>query len=227
MFNEYINNGEYFVDSRKWYFNKYISPLAHRSILLGVASLFVLLLITLAININSLLPLKRSLKYIISVQGSKEQTAIVKKADSVANAPLQSILKIMLEDYVLKREKYNYDDLQSQMQYMHNTSTRTTFTQFYNYLNIDNPNSPILRYQNEVKRNIIITNTVFLDASHAEVSFISTAVAEGKVFENLSWVARLTFDSDQISLSAPPDSKFNFIITDYKLKLVGDSNAKN
>lgn len=227
MFNEYINNGEYFIDSRKWYFNKYVSPLAHRSMLLGMATLFILLIVIIAISINSLLPLKRSLKYIIFVEGTTDQSAVVKKADDVKNDPLKSILKIMVEDYVIKREKYNYDDLQSQIKYLHTTSTRTTFTQFYNYLNIDNPSSPILRYQNEVKRNIVITNTVFLDDSRVEVYFTSTAIAEGKVFENLSWIAQISIDADQINLSAPPNSKFHFVVTDYKLKLVGDSNAKN
>lgn len=227
MFNEYVNSGEYFKDARKWYSNKYIVPLAHRSTLFGIVLLLILLLIMLAININSLLPLERSLKYIISVQGDQDQNAIVTKADAIPNAPLASVLKIMLEDYVIKRERYDYNNLQDQMQYIHNTSTRTTFSQFYNYLNIDNPNSPVLRYQDELKRNIIITSTKFLDNSHAQISFISKAVADGKVFENLSWVADIAFDSDQINLSAPSNSKFHFIITDYKLKLVGENHAKN
>lgn len=227
MFNEYVNSGEYYADARKWYFDKYITPIAYRSILLGLVSLLVLLLIMLAININSLLPLKRSLKYTIAVKGGKDQTAIVKKADAIYNAPLKSILKIMLEDYVIKREQYSYDNLKDQMQYINKTSTRTTFTQFYNYLNIDNPNSPILRYQDEVKRNIVITNLSFLDHSRAVVSFISRAVVDGKIFEDLSWIVNITFDSDQINLSAPPGSEFHFVVTDYKLKLVGDNNVKN
>ena len=127
-----------------------------------------------------------------------------------------------------KREQYNYATLATQIKYMHNTSSRTIFTQFYNYLNIDNPESPILRYQNEARRLIDVTNVRFLNDSYAEVYFTSAAVTnDGKSFENLSWIATLRFNSDPINVSALPNSKFNFTITDYKLKLVGDSNVKN
>lgn len=228
MINDYIANGEYFTDARKWYYNKYVAQVAHRSIFLGLCSVLLLLILVLVINIQSLLPMVRSLKYIISVPITTNQSAEVINAEKVPNNPLQSILAIMIEDYVKKREQYNYGSLASQIKYIHNTSSRTIFTQFYNYLNIDNPESPILRYQNEAKRLINVTNIHFLNDSYAEVSFSSAALTnDGKSFENLSWIATLRFNADQIDVSAPANSKFNFTITDYKLKLVGDSNVKN
>lgn len=228
MMNDYIANGEYFIDARKWYYTKYVAQVSHRSMLVGLCSLLLLLVFVLAININSLLPIVRSLKYIISVTAATNQTAEIINAEGIPDSPLQSILQIMIKDYVLKREKYDYDNLENQMKYIHNTSSRTVFTQFYNYLNINNPESPVLRYQNEARRVIDITNLRFLDDSLAEVSFISKAVSlDGKVFENLSWVSSIRFDSDKINISAPANSKFNFTVTDYKLKLVGDHNAKN
>ncbi len=223
---EYINSGEYFLDSRKWYYNKYISPISHRSLLLVITSFLLLLLIILAININSLLPLVRQLKYAIYVSGGAEKIANVRHAISM-NTPLNSILKIMIEGYVSQRERYDYTDLEKQIKYVHKTSNRVSFNQFYNYLNIDNTNSPILRYQQEAKRYINITKTVFLDESSAEVHFISTAVDNrGNSFENLSWISTISFDSDKIDLNVPNGTNFRFIITDYKLKLVGDNNAR-
>jgi type IV secretion system protein VirB8 len=228
MINDYIAKGEYFADARKWYYNKYVAQVAHRSIFLGVCSVLLLLILVLVMNIQSLLPIVRSLKYIISVPVATNQTAEVVHAQDVADNPLQSVLIIMIKDYVKRREQYDYAALATQIKYMHNTSSRTIFTQFYNYLNIDNPESPILRYQNEARRIINVTNVHFLNDSYAEVSFTSAAVTnDGKSFENLSWIATLRFNSDPINVSSSAKSKFNFTITDYKLKLVGDSNVKN
>lgn len=223
---EYINSGAYFLDARKWYYNKYITPIAHRSISIIFTSLIILLLIVLAININSLLPITRQLKYAIAVTGGEEKVARVHNANSIANDPMKSILRIMIEDYVLQRERYNYEKLEKQIKYVHKTSNRVSFNRFYNYLNIDNPNSPVLRYQKEAKRFIEIQNLNFITDNSAEVFFTSNALDnKGNSFENLSWVAFVNFDSDGINLNLPNGTDFRFIITDYKLKLVGDNNA--
>lgn len=223
---EYINSGAYFLDARKWYYNKYITPVAHRSILLIFTSIGILLLIVLAINIQSLLPITRQLKYAIAVTSGADKVARVHNASSIANDPIRSILKIMIEDYVLQRERYNYEMLERQIKYVHTTSNRVSFNRFYNYLNIDNPNSPVLRYQKEGKRFIKIQDVKFIGDNSAEVSFTSSALDnKGNSFEDLSWVAFVIFDADKINLALPNGTDFRFIITDYKLKLVGDNNA--
>lgn len=223
---EYVNSGQYFLDARKWYYHKYITPISHRSIFLVLISLGILILVTVAININVLLPITKQLKYAIFITDGTDKSASVHNANSVKNDPLRSILKIMIQDYVLQREKYNYENLERQIKYVHKRSNRVSFNNFYNYLNIDNPNSPVLRYQQEARRFITIKQVDFIDDYSAEVHFLSKAIDnKGNTFEDLSWIVLLNFDSGNINLNLPNGTDFRFIVTDYKLKLVGDNNA--
>lgn len=225
---EYVNNGEYFTEARKWYNQKYLHPLCYRSMALCAAGLFVMLAIVITMNMQSLFPLVRVLQYSITTGGSGDETALITKAEQIPNNPALSISEILLKDYVIKREEYDYNSLASQMEYVKNTSTRVVYKKFYNYLSIDNPDSPVLRYQKDAKRVITVGSVRFIDDSTAEVHFSSQAKdGANQLFEDMAWVATIDFDSDKIKLHAPNDTPFNFIIMEYKLKLVGDKHAKS
>lgn len=225
---EYVSSGEYFTEARKWYNIKYLHPLSYRSVALCAATLFALLALVITMNLNSLFPLVRMLQYSITVSSKNDQTANVIKADQVANNPLRSIMEIMLRDYVKRREEYDYNSLASQMEYVKNTSTRLVYKRFYNYLSIDNPESPVMRYQKDAKRVIDVKSVEFIDDSSAEVTFTSEARdVSNQLFEDMTWVAGINFDSDKIKLRAPDNTPFNFVVMEYKLKIVGDKNAKN
>lgn len=225
---EYVNNGEYFTEARKWYKQKYLHPLCYRSIALCAATLFIMLAIVITMNMQSLFPLVKVLQYSITTRGSGDETALITKADQIDNNPLRSISELMLSDYVQKREQYDYNSLASQIEYVKTTSTRIVFKKFYNYLSIDNPDSPVLRYQKDARRVITVDRVKFIDDSTAEVHFVSQARdGSNQLFENMVWVATIDFDSDRIKLHEPNDTPFNFIIMEYKLKLVGDKNAKS
>lgn len=225
---EYVDNGEYFTEARKWYKQKYLYPLCYRSMALCAATLFVILATIIVINMQSLFPLVKVLRYSVTTSGSGDETALVTKADHIDNNPMRSISEIMLKDYVQKREQYDYNALANQIEYVKNTSTRIVFKRFYNYLSIDNPDSPVLRYQKDAKRTITINSVKFIDDSTAEVHFASQAKdSSNQLFEDMTWVATIDFDSDRIKLHTPNDTPFNFTIMEYKLKLVGEKNAKN
>ncbi|MES2215449.1 MAG: VirB8/TrbF family protein [Pseudomonadota bacterium] len=224
----YVTSEQYFIDARKWYNSKYIHPLSHRSIVACSASVGVLLLVFIFLTIQSLLPLTKQLKYSIFVNSLSQQSAQVTKADQVANNPLLSIAQILIEDYIKSREQYTYDKLDSQMQYVQKTSTRMVFKKYFDYFSMDNVDSPVIRYQKEAQRKIFIDGIKFLDNNHAEVKFTSTATdATNKIFENISWLSFISFETDDIVLNKPAESAFNFVVTDYKIQMLGDKNAKN
>jgi type IV secretion system protein VirB8 len=225
---KYVSDGQYFTDARKWYNSKYIHPLSHRSIIACVVVVALLLLASVSNNIHSLLPLKRQLKYSISVNSLGQQSAQVTKADQIPDRPLLSVAQILLGDYVKSREQYSYAKLDSQMQYVQKISTRMVFKQFHDYLSTDNTESPVLRYQKEATRSINIDHVKFLDDNHAEVRFTSTGTdATNKVFEHISWLSSISFEIDDIVLNKQSDSAFNFIITDYRVQMLDDLNAQN
>ncbi len=221
---EYVNSGEYFTEARKWYHDKYITPLCFRSMAMCFVVFALLMLSILGSNIHYLLPLVKYLEYSITIDGGKaENGARIIKADSISNNPLQSISKILLEDYVKIRERYSYGNLEEQFRYVKATSSRLVFKRFDNYLSIDNQDSPVLRYQRDGHRIIVVNDVKFIDSNTAEVTFDSeTKDASNQIFESMSWIATIDFESDQIKLGQPSDTPFNFVVTDYKLKLIKD-----
>ncbi|MFP3120472.1 virB8 family protein [Rickettsia sp. R2] len=223
---EYIKSGEYFIDARKWYNFKYILPLSHRSLLLLICTIFTLLLTLICININILLPINKKVSYLIKDDAAK-QAAVTNTKHSTLTNPYISIANIMLQNYVKQREEYNYDILKEQFTFIKNTSTSIVYMQFANFMNIDNPLSPVIRYQKLYRRSINILSINNINDNEAVVTFESLAKnSTDTILENMVWEARIGFIMDSISTNTSPDMPFNFTVTSYKLKLLRNKNQK-
>ncbi|AXU06338.1 VirB8 family type IV secretion system protein [Rickettsia japonica] len=223
---EYIKSGEYFIDARKWYNFKYILPLSHRSLLLLICTIFTLLLTLICININILLPINKKVSYLIKDDAAK-QAAVTNTKHSTLTNPYISIANIMLQNYVKQREEYNYDILKEQFTFIKNASTSIVYMQFANFMNIDNPLSPVIRYQKLYRRSINILSINNINDNEAVVTFESLAKnSTDAILENMVWEARIGFIMDSISTNTSPDMPFNFTVTSYKLKLLRNKNQK-
>ena len=221
---EYIKSGEYFIDARKWYNYKYLSPITQRTLLAIFCCLMLTPLFTTILNIKSLLPLVRQIRYSILTKESETiGGATIIHANQIKNNPLGSISNLMVKNYVIKKEEYDYNKLKQQFSFIQNNSTRVVFRKFYNYMNIDNQSSPIMIYQKAFKRYINILSTTYNKEDEIVVQFESTAknISEN-VMENKIWRATVNFEIDPINLSLPNNSTFNFAVTNYKAELLED-----
>ncbi|AFC74583.1 virB8 family protein [Rickettsia parkeri str. Tate's Hell] len=223
---EYIKSGEYFIDARKWYNFKYILPLSHRSLLLLICTIFTLLLTLICISINILLPINKKVTYLIKDDAEKQATVTNTKHSTLVK-PYISIANIMIQHYVNQREEYNYDILKEQFTFIKNASTSIVYMQFANFMNIDNPLSPVIRYQKLYRRSINILSINNINDNEAVVTFESLAKnSTDAILENMVWEARIGFIMDSISTNTSPNMPFNFTVTSYKLKLLRNKNQK-
>jgi len=221
---EYIKSGEYFIDARKWYNFKYVLPLSQRSFGLLACIFFVVLLTLTCIDINILLPINEKVHYFIKSSAEKQAT-ITNTKQSALRDPYNSIADIMLKNYVKQREEYNYDFLERQFIFIKNSSTSIIYMQFANFMNIDNPLSPVMRYQKLFRRSIDITSIENINNNEVVIIFESLAKnSAGEVLENMLWEAKIGFIMDSIGISLPSDAPFNFTVTSYKLKLLKDKS---
>ena len=158
---------------------------------------------------------------------SENKSAQIIRADQINNDPLSSIAEIMIKSYVNQREKYDYNNLKKQFLYIKNNSTRMVFRRFYNYMNINNPSSPVLLYQKDIKRYCSLISSKFLTNTKSEINFQSIAKnSTGDVVENMIWRATINYEIDQININLPHGSRFNFTVTDYQLELLEDKKKK-
>ena len=227
-FKSHVDSGEYYKDAVDWYNTQYIQPLSERSVLALLTTGMAILLLGLIINMYYMFPLNKELKYIIKTVNIFRSKGIIQTADSYPEKPLRSIAKILVENYVVQREIYNYDKLEEQLRYVTYNSTRFIFKGFYNYLSIENNQSPVLRYQKNVIRKIEIVKTEFKSDKSVIVTFRSTAVDKkrNKSIENLLWKAMIRFNIDEIDYKVPYGTKFNFKVTNYQLKLLKQYKVK-
>lgn len=224
---EYVDSGEYFSDAIKWYNYKYLYPFSQRSFVFIISAIACIIFLGIILNLKNLFPIVTQVKYYTKADTITDKTAQIIRADSIPDNPLASIADILLRDYVIQREKYNYDLLKNQFVYVKNNSTRIVFKHFYNYMNIDNPSSPVLRYQKDIKRNAEIISSEFITNTKAKIKFSSLAKnISGEVVEDMTWSAEIDYEIDPINTNAPSESRFNFTVTNYQLKLLEDKKKK-
>jgi type IV secretion system protein VirB8 len=222
---EYIESGEYYKDARRWYDATYLKAFSERTYLFFICIYIFILLCTLLLNFRVLLPLKVDMQYALYSSNYRDEITI-SKANQIPNNPLLSIADIMLRKYVIHREEYSYFNLNKQFAYVQNNSTISVFNQFNNYMSINNPISPILRYQQHVKREIKILSTSFPSNNNAIVRFNSLAKVGAEVFEDMLWEADISFNADKIDTNLEEGQKFNFVVTEYKLSVIENKLKK-
>ena len=212
---------KYFENSKAWYQQKYLNPLSHRSYAFCVAVVFLFLVIVMIFQAYQLFPIETELKYAVTFKGSASDKKISINFDRKHNEnPLYSIAQILIKNYVIQREKYNYADLEKQLLFVKTNSTKTLFNQYYGLISINNPLSPVLRYQDQLTRSIEILDINF-DLAQADVKFRSIARdVNNKIQEQMLWSTKINFAISPIILGQATGAPFNFVVTSYELKLL-------
>jgi type IV secretion system protein VirB8 len=217
----------YFKEAKTWYNSKHLDPLVHRSY--AICGLVIILLLVAAnfVQINRLFPVSKTLKYAVSFDNSDVNKNIkIIPADDFASNQLNSIAKILLENYVVQRESYNYDELKKQMIFVRTNSTKSVFKQYYSFISIDNRLSPVLRYQDYINRKVEILITDISSDSIATVHFRSTAVdQDNNLVEQIIWQSVIEFQMDPITINQPQGTKYDFTVISYKVKLLQNEMA--
>jgi type IV secretion system protein VirB8 len=216
------NLDEYFQKALTWYNQKYLLPLTYRSYAICLFLISTFLLGIIILQILGLLPIATSLKYAVRFNDTQELKEIsINSADYYASDPLRSIAKILVENYIAARESYDYFNLKKQLIFINANSTRSIFDQYYSFLKVENQLSPVLRYKDQVKVSAQVLYTLFESIDSAVVQFRTIARdGQDKVIEQILWQSDINFKIDPIDLNRANASKFNFLVTNYKIKLV-------
>lgn len=218
---EQVNSKTYFTDAEKWYRYKYIQPFSHRSFFLLIVLTISAIFLGVFLNIHSLFPVITKVRYVTNTQ-EVDKTSQIIKADHLKST-IDSVAEIMIKNYIHNREGYEYSSLKKKFAYLKNNSTRSVFKDFYNYMNIDNSDSPILRYQRKIIRTVDIKD-IRINNNKAEIDLNTIAKNEaGEIIEDCQWLAKMEFEIDQLASDIPSETRFNFAITDYHIKLKKDN----
>jgi type IV secretion system protein VirB8 len=217
---EHIISKQYFRDALSWYDGKFIFPIVHRSFLMIGVLFLILCLSVIGFQIKEQLPIVANIKYLININNDiYANTIIIDKDDSSTNSPLSFVAKILCENYIIKRENYDYEKLREQIIYVQKTSTKTLFKAFYDSLDTKNSSSPLTKYQKYGKRSVKIKNFSFLDDNNVIVDILAEARdMDNKIFETTEQQIKLSFESDDLTQSTKRDLGYKFLVTGYRIK---------
>lgn len=217
-------NTEYFNQAMNWYYDIYIFPLSAKSIIIIILLVISFCFSSLFITISHLLPLVRHKNYMLKVVDINANHINIFSAKKYKDHN-KSIAYVFIEMYVLDREKYQYENLESQFEIIKNFSSDAEYNKFLSFMSINNNNSPILRYQKNAKRDITITNIEFLSKNRAIVSYRSLgSLQTGEIFEDMLWKADINFRMNDINSEL---EKLDFIIDNYDVQIVRNNQSRN
>jgi type IV secretory pathway component VirB8 len=112
------------------------------------------------------------------------------------------------------------------MKFIKNNSSKQVYRKFYNNLNITNPSSPVLLFQNRINREIKILSISYVDT---EEEGISNAIIKfkGKLSTTYNtdsqesiWLAKITFELSNIEKVVKENNSFYFVVTDYDVQQI-------
>ena len=167
-----------------------------------------------------MLPLSQQLRYQVDIKDTTTMKANIKKIGNSSDSIINSIAKILIADYVISREKYEYSKLLEKYEYIQNSSSASEYQNFKNYMSLNNQNSPILKYQKDCIRNIKISSIV-IHKDNAEIYFSATSINNiQEIVEKKLWKVVLQYNMDNINVHNK--GVFNFFVTGYDQEIIKD-----
>ncbi|AIF81591.1 putative type IV secretion system protein [endosymbiont of Acanthamoeba sp. UWC8] len=219
-----IDNGEYFNDSKEWYASKYLYSYTQKAYI-GIIAIFsviftIVIFKTVMIdNIKKLYPFplysEDEVKYyskIIPVSKGSEPVTI-------------SVARYFASAYIKSREEYDFKVVNDKeawkelLRRVRELSSRKIFSDYVDYIDTTtNPDSPIIKYKDSIKRIIQIQNIEFPKNSVNPESAIVyyKAIEQTDKEEKVSfWKTSITFSMSNIENILDNKSEVEFTITKY------------
>lgn len=232
-----IEDGRYFKDALEWYSHRYLKLASERVFLFFFVIVIGFLVLVTVSNFYSLFPTSGEVPFIIKVDENIDRyTAMkplltgTKTKTKTAKAVRGAVAEHLLRDYLIIREEYKNrgyepDKLKVQHDWVRNLSSRAVYHQFKKFINTQNPESPLLKYQAHSRRQIDILSVTFEEdddiLNKATVRF-QASVIRGSEIKKSIWEAVVVFivsDIDEISQTGLP---LKFSVTYYKSRKISD-----
>lgn len=220
----YVKSGQYYLDARKWYVNKFIFAVTQRSYIILFACFFLTALIILGVYYQSNNPAPTDLTYISPSPDVAKSYSVIFPAGDPTDNPQTQITKYMLSIYVRTRESYKFGNIKEQLEFVRNMTVPGEYEQYNLSMSINNPSSPLMLYQDANVKEVDIKDVKIVNADlqngQAVVYFVSSLrnLATNHI-DSQDMVALMKFKIDNIeNLLNSKTKKLSFIVTNYNLQ---------
>jgi len=207
--NQSIENGSYFKQAREWHYAIYCSALAERSYLLILFFISCIIIFYTFKAINGILPLTTESPAVVSFHNTagKEYTLIpLLNSNETYHQTNTALLRFHISEYLNARENYNANNFEENFRRIVSLSSQKSFAEYENFINVNNPDSPIAMYERHTKRRVEITslqiessNGAPLDSpeykpDRAKITFLAKITPTNAPTKEENWVAEMRFE---------------------------------
>lgn len=157
----YVDSGQYFEDAKKWYAGKYIMPYTERAVMLFLGlwvALGTYLLMQTTIQDFQV----KEYPFPIYALDQVKYFPYIKPISKIKEPINISVARYLASEYVKLREGYWSIDFAEDNKDFHDKrisalSSRRMYREYLNFIDPRlNPDSPLIKYKNQVQRNITI-----------------------------------------------------------------------
>lgn len=197
-------------------------PITERSLLILLTIVAVISGSVAALSSYQMFPIVSPYELVIRMDDTLEHFSTIKNLEKKGLSTRQVIAQYLLENYVVTREKYNYEDFEQQFKRMRGASSKKVFREFKHEMDLKNPLSRPLIYGKDIVRNVNVLSFAFdrvgRHTEAAAVVFETTVKSDfQKAVSTERWGARIEYTLSDID-EAMKTKKLEFIVTNYKVK---------
>jgi type IV secretory pathway component VirB8 len=215
-----IKNGQYFVDARNWYSVYCLYPKIERSFYFLLLSALVVILF-IAFSFYTVLSNNvENMTFVTYPENTIKQETKIFNLDRKTD-PKIAVLKYLVENYTVTWEKYDYNTISDQVNFIVNNSSEDLGQFFSEFMSINNTNSPLFFYQQSQIREIkIITSEIDDRKKIAKITFQANVINlnnNNAITSSTKWNAYINYSiSDLQSLIESKAKKIDFTVLKYQ-----------
>lgn len=221
---EYVKSGKYYEDARSWYLNTFINPISHRSYLFALTIFYFLVIAIAGYYYSNTNPAEPQATYLVFEEDiAKTYSSIHPPSNDDKVAPQTRITEYVLKRYIQTRESYDIKHIKSQLDYIKNTTVEDNYQQYENSMSINNPNGPMMIYQDQFKKIINVKKVDLLKKKNNDGTAQAIAYFQS-ILRNLAtneetieyFVATINYKIDNIEdLMKNDATKLDFLVLRY------------
>lgn len=224
---EKVRSGEYFREARAMYDVSVNDPMAERYFYIFITSLAFCTFLCALFAMQSLYPLARSVPFIYALNDVLEDVpSIMPLRTSPDETVDDAVLFFMAKNYVQQMEGYDINQLDRNYSGIEHNSTPEVFAQYQRMLQLNNPESPVVKYERHSVRHIEILSTRRLEtpANRLEIIFDATVVnAESSQKTRHKVLLGYQYSGVEFDEKADKVKPVTFIVSSYSSKNFQDT----
>lgn len=211
-----IRSGEYYREAQEMYDFAVHDPMAERYFYIFITLVAITIMFISFGAVQSLYPLAREVPLVIESLDIQKDLPVVRPLKEYHDEdPNVAILRFLMTNYVQLREQYDIAQIDRNASGIHSQSGTQVFDEYQQTMDPRSNASPIVMYQRDAKRQIVVVLQRRRDEKTMEVLFDAYVDSAGER-KKTRHLATIAFEYEDVKVNDDANiTPFRFLVTGY------------